>query len=165
MYGEKTTISRTQQDIEALVLGLTDGTIDAVATDHAPHSITAKLVSYDEAAFGISGLETAFGALMQLVHGGSLSMSTLIARLTTGPLQILPQEYLELGSLREGTTADLVLFDADQMWTVRGEDFASKGKTTPLEGVALRGQVMGTISGGRMIHSSLKQSQQESSNV
>ena len=156
---------RTQQDIEALLLGLADGTIDAIATDHAPHAITAKLVSYDDAAFGISGLETAFGALMQLVHDGSLSMSTLIARLTTGPLQILPQEYLELGSLREGTTADLVLFDTDQVWTVRGEDFASKGKTTPLEGVALRGQVMGTISGGRMIHSSLKQSQQGSSNV
>lgn len=150
---------RTERDVEALITGLRDGTIDAIATDHAPHVVTDKLVTLDDAAFGISGLETALGALMGLVHQSHLTLNILVERLTAGPARLLGQRYTSLGTIREGATADIVLVDPDRDWVVRGEEFASKGKNTPLEGMTLRGMVVATISGGRIVHSVLLDAQ------
>ncbi|MBI4339862.1 MAG: dihydroorotase [Chloroflexi bacterium] len=144
---------RTRADAEALLAGLRDGVIDAIATDHAPHAVTVKLVSFDDAAFGIPGLETAFGSLMGLVHRGELPLDTLVARMTQGPLKLLGECGKGLGSLREGSPADVVLFNPDQEWVVRGAEFASKGKLTPLEGVTLKGRGVATIAGGRVVFS------------
>ncbi len=146
---------RTARDAEALLAGLRDGVIDAIATDHAPHPVTTKKVSFDEAAFGIPGLETAFGALMLLVHRGELPLPTLVQRMTQGPLALLGERGVGLGSLREGSIADVTLFNPGLEWTVRGADFASKGKQTPLEGVTLKGRVVATIAGGRVVHSQI----------
>jgi len=151
---------RTKRDVEALVAGLRDGVIDAIATDHAPHAITDKLVTYDDAEFGISGLETALGTLLGLVHRGEISLKLLVERLTVGPAKVLGNGYNHLGTLRPGTTADVVLFDAQQEWVVRSEELASKGKNTPLEGVTLRGRVVATIAGGRLVYSALPELQQ-----
>ena len=144
---------RTQRDVDALIAGLQDGVIDAIATDHAPHAVTDKLVTYDDAAFGISGLETALGALLGLVHRGELGLDVLVERLTAGPARVLGKEYEHLGTLRQGTTADVVLFDPQQEWVVLGEELASKGKNTPLEGVTLRGRVGATVAEGRLVYS------------
>ncbi len=146
---------RTWRDVEALIGGLRDGVIDAIATDHAPHAITDKLVTFDDAEFGISGLETALGALLGLVHRGEISLKLLVERLTVGPQRVLGDGYKHLGSLRQGTTADVVLFDPVQEWLVRSEDMVSKGKNTPLDGVTLRGRVVATIVGGRLVYSAL----------
>ncbi|MBI4311068.1 MAG: dihydroorotase [Chloroflexi bacterium] len=146
---------RTRRDAEALLAGLRDGVIDAVATDHAPHPVTTKLVTFDEAASGISGLETAFGALMTLVHRGDLPLSMLVERMTQGPLHLLGERGNGLGSLREGSAADVTLVRLDEEWLVRGADFASKGKHTPLEGVTLKGRAAATIVGGRVAYSAV----------
>ena len=151
---------RTRQDAEALIAGLRDGVIDVIVTDHAPLTITEKLTTYDEASFGISGLETALGALLALVHRGELSLELLVERLTLGPVKLLGEEYRHLATLRQGTTADIVLFDPHQEWVVRGAEFASKGKNTPLEGVTLRGRVVATLAGGRPVYSALPEAEQ-----
>ena len=150
---------RTDRDVEALIAGLRDGTIDAIATDHAPHVVTDKLVTLDDAAFGISGLETALGALMGLVHKGDLTLNVLVERLTAGPAGLLGEGYSSLGTIREGAPADIALIDPDREWVVKSEEFASKGKNTPLEGITLRGMVVATIAGGKVVHSMMADAQ------
>ena len=144
---------RTRDDVEACVEGLRTGVIDAIATDHAPHAAYEKNVEFDEAPFGISGLETAFGLCMTLVESGALDLPTLIERLTAGPVRALGLERSVpgLGSLAEGAPADVVLLDPAAEWTVEPERFASKGKNTPLAGRTLRGKVVATIYGGRVV--------------
>jgi dihydroorotase, multifunctional complex type len=132
---------RTQSDIEALITGLKDGTIDAIATDHAPHTANDKLCEFGLAANGISGLETAFASLMGLVHSGSISLSLLIEKLTLGPRQVLGEKHKNIGNLKPGSSADVVIFDPDEEWTVDTARFFSKGKNTPLEGRRLKGRV------------------------
>ncbi len=150
---------RSQADVEALVKGLRDGVVDFIATDHAPHHITDKLCTFDEAASGISGLETALGSLMTLVHTGQLPLPVLIERLTTNPGRFLSRG---LGTLKVGSTADVTVFDPDLEWTVDPSSFASKGKNTPLAGVTLRGKVMMTIVGGDVRHDGVDFSNNES---
>ena len=145
---------RSQADVAVLVEALADGVIDCIATDHAPHDVASKQVTYHDAAFGISVLETALGSVMQLVHGGRVPLPTLIERLTAGPARVLGPDYLSLASLAVGTPADLVLFDPKEEWIVDSSEFASKGKNTPLDGAKLRGRVAATIAGGRIIHKS-----------
>lgn len=145
---------RHQVDVEAMVAGLADGTIDCIATDHAPHDIASKQVTYQDAAFGISVLETALGSVMQLSHSGRVPLPVLVDRLTAGPARVLGPQYLPLASLSPGTPADLVLFDPDQEWTVDPAEFASKGRNTPLDGTILKGRVVATIAGGKLIHRS-----------
>ena len=149
---------RTQADADALAAALRDGVIDAVATDHAPHTTVDKESTLQEAAFGISGLETAFGALMSLVHRDILALPLLIERLTAGPARVLAggqhprhSEPL-LGTLRTGAPADVAVLDLDAEWVVDTARFASKGRNTPLEGVRLRGSVVATVAGGRVVH-------------
>ncbi len=140
---------RTAADCAALLDGLLDGTIDAIATDHAPHTQVDKDCEFSEAAFGISGFETALAALLALVHTGKLPLSTLIAALTTRPAAAWG---LDAGTLEPGKPADLVIFDPDETWTVDPARFASLGKNTPLAGLTLRGRVRQTWLGGRVVY-------------
>ena len=141
---------RSAADRDALAAGLRDGTLDAVATDHAPHTFGDKAVPFDEAAVGVSGLETAFGSLMSLVHDGAIDLPTLVARLTVGPASVLGERFAGLASLAVGSPADVVLFDPNERWEVDASRFASKGKNTPLDGVTLQGRVKTTIAGGEI---------------
>jgi dihydroorotase len=145
---------RSQSDVDACVAGLIDGTIDCIATDHAPHAVTEKQCEFDEAAFGISGLETAFGLCMRLVHEGRIDLPLLLARLTLGPVRALDldRHVPGIGALAVGAPADIVLLDPAAEWVVEPERFASKGKNTPLAGVTLTGAVVATIASGRVVH-------------
>ncbi len=143
---------RTKEDIAALIQGLRDGTIDAIATDHAPHTTVDKLCEFNIAAFGISGLETAFGCLMSLVHRGEMDLMMLISLLTCGPAKVIGTRYSGLGTLRPGCPADISIFDPSKEWVVDSRDFASKGKNTPFEGQLLRGKVLATISQGKIVY-------------
>ena len=142
-------------DQAALIDALRDGTIDAIATDHAPHTFSDKATPFDEAANGISVLETAFGSLMGLVHAGELDLPTLAHRMAAGPASVLGERFAELATLAEGTPADLVLFDPDEEWVVDAASFASKGKNTPLDGQTLKGRVKMTIAGGEIAYDGL----------
>lgn len=141
---------RTVEDVRALIQGLKDGVIDIIATDHAPHTETDKQVDFAQAAFGISGFETALGSLMGLVHDGRLTRATLIAKLTSGPAKILGDR--RLGTLAIGAPADITIFDPDKEWLVDPLVFASKGKNTPWAGSVLKGKVMATIFGGKIVY-------------
>ena len=147
---------REHGDVEACVEALRDGVIDAIATDHAPHSVSDKEIEFDLAAPGISGLETAFGLAMSLVHDGRLELSTLIERLGAGPVAAWSLDRrpgLEgLGSLGPGAVGDVAILDPDAVWTVDPDDFASMGKNTPIAGRELRGRVVATVLGGRTVH-------------
>jgi dihydroorotase len=142
---------RTLQDIQALIQGLNDGTIDIIATDHAPHSEVDKQCEFGNAPFGISILETCLGSLLGLVHQGSIALNLLIAKLTCGPAEILGDKYGRLGTLQPGSSADVTLFDPERDWVVNPAEFASKGKNTPLKGVKLKGKVMATIYRGQLV--------------
>ena len=143
---------RSRADVEALIEGLAEGVIDCIATDHAPHEVASKQVTYQDASFGISVLETALGSLMSLVHDGRISMSTLVDRLTVGPARVLGPSFEQYATLEAGSPADLVLFDPNLEWTVDTSQFASKGRNTPLEGVNLKGRVVATTVEGRLVH-------------
>ena len=143
---------RTQADIDALIEGLLDGTIDAIATDHAPHSFNDKCCEFSLAPFGISGLETAFGSLMKLVHGGKLPLKLIIEKLTAAPVRIIGDKHGINGSLKVGGPADIVILDPDAEWRVDTSKFASKGKNTPLAGTTLKGKVTVTIFGGNVAY-------------
>jgi dihydroorotase len=141
---------RTKQDTVALLKGLSDGVIDIIATDHAPHAAADKECDFTEAAFGISGFETALGSLLTLVFHSDLSLNTLIAALTIGPARILG--YEKLGTLEVGAPADITILDLHREWVVDTARFASKGKNTPLAGQTLKGKVMATLVGGRPVY-------------
>jgi dihydroorotase len=149
-YDANTKVSpplRSQDDVDAVVGALADGTIDVVATDHAPHAETDKACTYEEAAKGINCLETAFGQVMSLVHMGRLKLPALLDRMSAGPARVLG---LELGALKKGWPADIVLLDPDAEWAVDPQQFASKSRNTPLAGVKLKGRVVTTICAGRV---------------
>jgi dihydroorotase len=145
---------RTPEDVAACIEGLRHGTIDCIATDHAPHAVIEKLCEFDDAAVGISGLETAFGLCMRIVHEGKIPFETLVERLTVGPVRALGLDRFVpgIGTLAPGAPADVVLLDADADWVVDPDRFASKGKNTPLAGVTLRGRAVTTIAAGRIVH-------------
>jgi dihydroorotase len=143
---------RSQEDVQALIQGLNDNTIDVIATDHAPHTEKDKLCEFGFAPFGISGLETALGSLMALVHQGQLSLNTLIAKITSEPARIIGNEHGRLGTLAVGAAADITIFDPEREWEVNTRHFASKGKNTPLAGSKLKGKVMATIYGGNLVY-------------
>jgi len=142
---------RTEADIEALIKGLGDGVIDAIATDHAPHTVADKNCDLKSAAFGISGFETAFGCLMGLVHQGEISLVLLLSKLTCEPAKVIGRDG-ELGTLKAGVPANVTILDPDREWIVNSRDFASKGKNTPYDGVKLRGKVMATIADGKIVY-------------
>jgi dihydroorotase len=145
---------RTNDDVAAVVEGLADGTIDMIATDHAPHAETDKECTYQEAAHGISNIETAFGSCMVPVHAGALSMEDLIERMTAAPARFLGPTAggTGLGSLKPGLPADVVVLDPTSEWTVDPSAFFSKGKNTPLAGTTLKGRVVTTLYAGEVVH-------------
>ena len=140
----------TVEDIEELIVGLKEGVIDAIATDHAPHTNGDKMCGFDKAAFGISGFETALGSLMELVHRGKIELSMLVSKLTHEPASVLRRA--DLGTLKPGSMADVTVFDPEAEWVVNPDEFVSKGKNTPLDGRALRGRVMLTVVGGVVVY-------------
>lgn len=139
---------RAEEDVEALLQGISDDTIDAIATDHTPQSIAQKAQVYGRAACGISGLETALGLVLTLVHTGAVDLMSVIAKLTEGPARVLGRAP---ASLRPGSRADLTILDPERVWTVDAASFVSSGKNTPLHGQRLKGQVMLTMSDGNII--------------
>ena len=141
---------RTPKDVEALISGLKEGVIDAVATDHAPHTAEDKDCDFNRAAFGISGFETALSSLMTLVHQGKLDLVTLISKLTCEPASILRRD--DIGTLKQGAVADVVIFDPNKEWVVNPKEFISKGKNTPLAGRLLKGKVILTLFGGTVVY-------------
>jgi len=145
---------RSPDDAAACLAALLDGTADAVATDHAPHTEVDKAVEFGEAANGISGIETALGVLLVAVGAGRLPLSRAIAAMTTGPAGVLGGRSRRAGSvgLIEGAPADLVVFDRSERWTVTAEALASRGKNTPLLGMELSGRVLVTLAGGRIAY-------------
>jgi dihydroorotase len=140
---------RSPQDAAALLEGLRDGTIDCVATDHSPRRWIDKACEFDEAKPGISGLETAFGLMMRLVHNRSLSLTELIAALSHRAASAWDLPY---GTLQPGAFADVVVLDPDQAWVVDPERFLSKGKNSPLGGQTLRGTILLTIANGNIVY-------------
>lgn len=140
---------RTPADTDALAAALRDGVIDCIATDHAPHRWVDKACEFDQAAPGISGLETAFGLLMRLVDDGRLSLPDLVAALTSRAAAAWGLEY---GTLATGVPADVVLLDPSHTWQVNPDRFHSLGKNSPLSGETLRGAVILTLSGGQVVH-------------
>jgi dihydroorotase len=140
---------RSARHVEAVKAGLRDGTIDAVATDHAPHTIQDKEVEFDYAANGIIGLETAFGLIMSvLVEGEVLTLNQAIARLTSEPARIFG---LAKGSLSAGADADVTIVDPAREWVVDITKSASKSRNSPFHGWKLRGQVLATIVSGKIV--------------
>ena len=140
---------RTKRDVEVLLEGLIDGTIDCIATDHAPHAASEKEGEYDQAAFGIVGLETAVGLLLdRLVKTGALPLGTLIARLSRDPARLLG---LPGGSLAAGAPADVTILDLEAGWTIDPARFQSKSRNSPFGGWALTGRPWKTIVGGRIV--------------
>ncbi|HSC71585.1 MAG TPA: dihydroorotase [Candidatus Methylomirabilis sp.] len=140
---------RSARHVAAVKAGLHDGTIDAIATDHAPHTIQDKEVEFDYAANGIVGLETAFGlSVTVLVEGEILTLNQVIARLTCDPARIF---RLAKGTLAVGADADVTIVDPNREWLVDVKRFASKSKNSPFDGWKLRGQVLCTIVGGKVV--------------
>ncbi len=145
---------RSPADALACLAALRDGTADAIATDHAPHSEVDKVVEFGFAANGISGIETALGLVLVAVDAGELTLPRAIALLTIGPAAILGDRGRRSGAgagvgLTEGAPADLVVFDRADSWTVNPESLASRGKNSPLLGMSLPGRVLLTMAGGR----------------
>jgi len=133
-----------REDREALIAGLADGTVDAIATDHAPHEPALKDVEFDRAPFGILGFETAVGLALELVHKGKISLLRMVELFTTGPAKVLGVER-KFGA---GETADLTIFSADYEWTYNVKDSASKSRNSPFDGKSFKGAPMATIVAG-----------------
>jgi dihydroorotase len=142
---------RAAEDVSACIEGLIDGTIDAIATDHAPHAVQEKLCEFDLAANGIVGLET---ALSLSLSAPGLTLERVVEALTIGPARALGLERRVpgIGSLSEGAPADIVVFDPKREWTVEPAEFASKGKNTPVGGQRLWGVIVATIYAGEVVH-------------
>jgi len=148
---------RTRGDVEGIIEGLKDGTIDAIATDHAPHAAEEKAQELEKAPSGMVGLETSLAVtLTYLYHTGILPLSDIIRKMTMNPACIL---RIPKGRLAVGAEADLVLFDPDEEWVVEPDKFRSKARNTPFAGHRLKGKVKYTIAGGEVIY------QEENSHV
>ncbi|MEK6545551.1 MAG: dihydroorotase [Nitrospinota bacterium] len=138
---------RTEDNLKAIKEGLRDGTIDVIATDHAPHEVSEKEVEFDRALFGIVGLETALPLTLRLVHDGVISISEAISKLTINPVRILG---LNKGTLSVGSDADITIIDPDKEWQVDVTKFKSKGRNSPFQGWRVKGAVEVVIVGGHI---------------
>ncbi|VAX23453.1 Dihydroorotase [hydrothermal vent metagenome] len=140
---------REQSDVDALKEGLKDGTIDCIATDHAPHASQEKEVEFDIAAFGVVGLETALPLSLALVRDSVLSPLELIETMTVKPASVI---NIKRGSLSMGAVADVTIIDPDCEWTVDPKKFKSKGRNTPFGGAKVKGRATHTIVGGEIVY-------------
>jgi len=141
---------RSRKDVEAVLGGIADGTVDALATDHAPHAPELKAKPMPEAPFGVIGLETALGlALTQLVHTGRISLAHLVVLMATHPARIINQP---LGHLAVGGAADVTIFDPNLEWTYNAAEGRSKSRNSPFDGCKLKGAPTATIVAGRIVY-------------
>jgi len=141
---------RTDRDIERVKEGLADGTIDIIATDHAPHDVVDKQVEYGCACFGIVGLETALPLSLKLVEEKVLTLPQMVEKLTSRPAEIFK---LDSGTLTEGREADITVFDPSAQYTVDVQKFKSKSKNSPFHGWKVKGRVRHTIVKGKVVYS------------
>lgn len=142
---------RSQESVDALVAGLASGAIDAIATDHAPHNANDKMLEFDRAPFGVVGLETAVGLILdRFVRTGLLSLERMVQLFSTNPARILK---LERGMLAKNSWADVTVMDPELQWVVQGDNFQSRSRNTPFEGWQLWGGPVTTIVRGRVVWS------------
>jgi len=144
---------RSQTDVEAIIAGLQDGTIDCIATDHAPHSIESKDVEFDIAPNGVIGLETSLGlAITRLVKPGLLSWSDLVLKMSTLPASVM---NLKMGRLKKGYPADITIIDPEKNWKVDPSKFFSRSRNTPFGGEKLTGRAIMTIVDGKIVYQTM----------
>jgi dihydroorotase len=141
---------RSEADRRAVVVALLDGTVDCIATDHAPHASHEKEVEFERAPNGITGLETALGLALQVLHREhGIPLARVMALMSARPAEVIGLR--ERGNLRVGSYADVVVFDAGAEWNFRAVDSRSKSKNTPFDGAAMLGKVAFTMSEGRVV--------------
>ncbi|HEY0264141.1 MAG TPA: amidohydrolase family protein, partial [Granulicella sp.] len=144
---------RSEHDRLAVIEGILDGTVDCIATDHAPHAAHEKQVEFDRAPNGITGLETSLGLALRVLHREhGLPLAKIATLMSTNPASLL--KLSDRGNLREGSYADLVLFSPSAEWTFEARNSLSKSKNTPFDGSPMLGKVHATISEGRIVYSS-----------
>ena len=142
----------SREDRGAVLEGIADGSVDAIATDHAPHEPSTKAVEFDRAPFGITGFETALSlALEQLYHSGRIKLERLVELFTSGPARVLGMKR----TLSGGEPADVTIFSLERKWKFQSADSASKSRNTPFDGREFRGGPAATIVGGRLVHQPL----------
>jgi dihydroorotase len=138
----------SREDRDALISGLADGSVDAIATDHAPHEAALKDVEFDRAPFGVTGFETALGLGLELVHAGKLSLMRLVELFTSGPAHVLGLQR----RIAENEPGDLTIFSTEHKWTFRAEESASKSRNSPFDGREFRGAPMAAVVAGRIAY-------------
>ncbi len=142
---------RSQEHLEAVLEGIKDGTIDAIATDHAPHHADEKALEFDRAPFGITGLETGIGlAFNELVHKGVIGLERLVEMCSANPAKILG--LAGRGTLKPGSIADVTIIDPQKVWTYRNADSRSKSRNSPFDGWQFTGRAVATIVGGKIVY-------------
>ena len=138
----------SREDRDALIAGLADGTVDAIATDHAPHEAALKEVEFDRAAFGITGFETAIGLGLELVHAGKISLMRMVELFTSGPARVLGIQR----RATENEPGDITVFSTDLPWTLDVSKTASKSRNSPFDGRNFRGGPVATIVAGKIVY-------------
>jgi dihydroorotase len=142
---------RTAADIESIIVALGDGTVDAIATDHAPHASHEKQIEFERAAFGITGLETALAlAITKLHREHKIPLARIVELFTSGPARVF--DLSGRGSLGRGSSADVTIFDPKKRWTFDVSKSRSLARNSPFDGWQLTGRVVATIVGGRMVY-------------
>jgi dihydroorotase len=142
---------RSEQDREALLIALADGTVDAIGTDHAPHAVHEKMVEFGRAAFGVTGLETAVGlALTELLGKRKIPLARIVELFTSGPARVV--DLKGRGTLVQGSHADVTIFDPKKRWTFQAARSLSKSRNTPFDGCQFIGKVVATIVNGRVVY-------------
>jgi dihydroorotase len=141
---------RSREHVDAVIEAMKDGTIDAIATDHAPHHLDEKALEFDQAAFGITGLETAVGLAFDLVHAGVIDLERVVQMCATNPARIFG--LADRGSLKAGAHADVTLLDANYAWVFDVKQSKSKSRNTPFNGRTMQGAAVATIVGGRLVY-------------
>ena len=141
---------RSREHVEAILEGIKDGTIDAIATDHAPHHIDEKGLEFDQAPFGITGLETAVGLAFDLVHQGQIDLERMVQMCSTNPARIFGLS--ERGSLKAKAHADITILDPQLEWVFDLNRSKSKSRNTPFHGRSMQGCAVATIVGGRLVY-------------
>ncbi|MCP4023474.1 MAG: dihydroorotase, partial [Desulfobacteraceae bacterium] len=139
---------RSEKDRKAVIKGLVDGTIDMIASDHAPHSVIEKDLEFDKAAFGIVGLETSLALSLDLVNKGEFTIETLINKMSKHPAKILGIN----NDIKPGNRADLTIIDLEREWVVNPDNFLSKSRNTPFTGRKVKGQAFLTMVNGKVVY-------------
>ncbi|MFO0069767.1 MAG: dihydroorotase, partial [Alphaproteobacteria bacterium] len=142
---------RAEEDRQALIEGLKDGTIDAIATDHAPHDQESKRVPMEVASFGIVGLETMLALSLELYHQKLMPLRDVLAAMTYKPADII---HVNAGRLKKGAPADLALIDLEKTWTILNDDLHSKSKNSPFDDRHVKGKATRTVVGGETVYCS-----------